>query len=62
MNNLHGLSLSYLYGLLREAKRSLGRAEYRPNAPPEELAALQQRINILDYIIPIILNAEENDE
>lgn len=55
------LALTYLYRLLRETKQSLGRAEHRPNAPPEELTALRQRIDILDYIIPIILKSEDDE-
>lgn len=55
------LALTYLYRLLREAKSSLTHAEYRPNVPPEELSFLRQRIEILDYIIPIILKSEDDE-
>lgn len=55
------LALTYLYRLLREAKTSLSHAEQKPNAPPEELQALQERIDVLDYIIPIIIK-EADDE
>lgn len=56
------LALTYLYTLLRQTKHALAHAEGKPNAPPEELNTLRQRIEILDYIIPQILNAEELDE
>ena len=55
------LALTYLYRLLRDAKQSLSRAEAKPNAPPSELASLAERIEILDYIIPIILKSEDDE-
>ena len=56
------LALTYLYRLLRDAKQSLSRAEAKPNAPHSELASLEERIKILDYIIPIIIKSEDLDE
>lgn len=55
------LALTYLYRLLRDAKQSLSRAEAKPNAPSSELSSLEERIKILDYIIPIILKSEDDE-
>ena len=55
------LALTYLYRLLRAAKQSLSRAEAKPNAPPTELSSLEERIKILDYIIPIIIKSEDDE-
>ena len=55
------LALTYLSRLLRDAKQSLSRAEAKPNVPPSELASLEERIKILDYIIPIILKSEDDE-
>ena len=55
------LALTYLYRLLRDAKQSLSRAETKSNVPPSELASLEERIKILDYIIPIIIKSEDDE-
>ena len=52
-------ALRFLYKQLREAKIALGRAEYKPGVKPEELENLQKKIDMLDWIIPIVIKAEE---
>ena len=61
MTDIRQKALTYLYTHLRRAKHALARAEAKPNAPAAEQAALRERIDILDYIIPQIIRAEEDD-
>ena len=51
MSNLPVLARSYLFSLLRSAHRALDRAMIKPNAPPEEIGSLKERIEVLDYIL-----------
>lgn len=54
-------ALRFLYKQLREAKIALGRAEYRPGVKREELENLQRKIDMLDWIIPLVIRAEEEE-
>lgn len=54
-------ALRFLYKHLREAKISLGRAENRPGVKREEMENLQRKIDMLDWIIPLVIRAEEEE-
>jgi hypothetical protein len=43
--------LKWLYGLLKEAKINLGRAESRPGVTQTELDALKNKAAYIDYLI-----------
>lgn len=43
--------LKWLYGLLKEAKMNLGRAESRPGVSVIELDNLKKKVSYLDYLI-----------
>lgn len=48
-------ALQYLYKKLKHARISLGRAEEKPNATAEEIARLQNKIEILEWLSAIVL-------
>lgn len=52
-------ALHFLYKQLREAKIAYGRAENRPGVKREELDNLLRKINVLDWMIPLVMNAED---
>ena len=51
-------ALHFLYKQLREAKIALGRAENRPGVTQEELDNLERKIAAIDWMIPLVINAE----
>lgn len=54
-------ALRMLYKQLREAKIALGHAEGRPGVKAEELEILNGKIATLDWIIPLVIKAEEEE-
>ena len=52
-------ALKYIYTEKRKAKIALGQAEARPRVTQEELDNLRQRIEVLEWLEPLALNAEE---
>lgn len=52
-------ALRFLYKHLREAKIALGMAENRPGVTREELDNLERKIAAIDWMIPLVINAEE---
>lgn len=48
--NIPGL-LKWLYGLQKEAKINLGRAESRPGVTQVELDTLKDKVSYIDYLI-----------
>lgn len=52
-------ALRFLYKQLREAKIAYGRAETRPGVKQEELNNLQRKIAVMDFIIPLVIQAKE---
>ena len=52
-------ALKYIYAEKRKAKQSLGQAETRPGVKQDELDNLRQRIEVLEWLEPLVLNAEE---
>ena len=55
-------ALRILYKQLREAKISLGYAESKTGVKQEELDNLQRKIVVLDWMIPLVLTANEEDK
>lgn len=53
-------ALRFLYKNLRDAKIALGRAENRPNVKQEELDNLKRKIAVMDWIIPLVIQAKED--
>lgn len=53
-------ALRFLYKQLREAKIAFGRAEGRPGVKREELDNLEQKITVIDWIIPLVIKAGED--
>lgn len=51
-------ALKWLYGQLRQKRRFLGHAEYKPNVPKEEIERLEQVIEMIEYIIGKVLEGE----
>ena len=51
-------ALSFLYRELRAAKIALGQAEGRKGVTPEELLNLENRIEAIDWLIPLVLKEE----
>ena len=49
------LALKWLYGQLREKRRSIGRAEKKPNVDAVEIENLQESIEIIEWIIGKVL-------
>ena len=54
-------ALSFLCRELRAAKIALGHAESKPNVRHEELDNLQNRIDAIDWMIPIVIREDEHD-
>lgn len=54
-------ALKFLYGEKRKAKQSLGQAETRPGVKQEELDNLRHRIEVLEWLEPLVLNAKEEE-
>lgn len=52
-------ALRLLRKQLREAKIALGQAEKKPGVKPEEIANLERKIAVLDWMIPLVIKAEE---
>lgn len=52
-------ALRFLYKNLWESKTALSRAETRPGVTAEELANLQKKIDVIDWIVPLVIKAEE---
>ena len=53
-------ALRMLYKQLRQAKTALGHAESKPNVKQEELDNLERKIAVLDWMIPLVIKAEED--
>ena len=54
-------ALRFLYKNLREAKIAFGRAENRPNVKQEEFDNLQRKIAVMDWVIPLVIQAKEEE-
>lgn len=54
-------ALRFLYKHLRESKIALGHAESRPGVTREELDNLEQKIAAIDWMIPLVIKAEDED-
>ncbi len=52
-------ALRFLYKQLKDAKIAYGRAEGRPGVKQEELDNLQRKIDVVDWVIPLVIKAEE---
>ena len=52
-------ALKYLYGLLKDTRIALGKAERKPNVDPSELDNLRSKIDILEYSAAAVLAYEE---
>ena len=61
MTSIREDALRFLYKHLREAKISLGNAENRPGVKRDELENLQRKIDMLDWMIPLVIRAEEEE-
>ena len=48
-------ALKWLYDRLREKRRSIGRAEKKPNVDAVEIGNLQESIEIIEWIIGKVL-------
>lgn len=48
-------ALRYLYKELKAAKIAWGNAERKPNTPPEELANLKDKVDAIDWLIPLAI-------
>lgn len=55
-------ALEYLYRELRKAKIALGQAETRPGVTHQELKNLRNKIEVLDYLTPLVLTAKEDEQ
>lgn len=55
-------ALRILYKQLKEAKISLGHSENKPGVKQEELDNLQNKIVVLDWMIPLVIAAKEEDD
>lgn len=53
-------ALKWLYDRLREKRRSIGRAEGKPNVSPAELEALRTSAEVIEWIIGKVLEGEEH--
>lgn len=54
-------ALEYIYRELRKAKIAFGQAETRSGVTPQELENLQKKIDVLDYLTPLVLAAKEEE-
>ena len=61
MTTIREDALRFLYKNLKDAKTDLGRAENKPNAKQEELDNLKRKIAVMDYIIPLVIQAKEDE-
>lgn len=52
-------ALEWLYRELRKAKIALGHAESRPGVAREELDNLQRKIDVVDWVIPLVIKSED---
>lgn len=59
MTTIREDALRFLYKNLKDAKIALGRAENKPNAKHEELDNLKRKIAVMDWIIPLVIQAKE---
>lgn len=55
------IALEWLYRELKRAKIALGHAESRPGVTREELDNLEQKIAAIDWMIPLVIKAEDED-
>lgn len=54
-------ALRFLYKHLRESKIALGNAECRPGVKQEELDNLERKIAAIDWMIPLVIKAQEEE-
>ena len=54
-------ALKWLYGQLRQKRRFLGHAEYKPNVPKEEIERLEQAIEMIEWIIGKVLEGDDGN-
>lgn len=54
-------ALRFLYRELKSAKIALGRAETRPGVTDEELENLERKVAAIDWIIPLVIMAKEEE-
>lgn len=54
-------ALEWLYRELKRAKIALGYAESRPGVTREELDNLQRKIAVIDWMIPLVIKAQEEE-
>ena len=54
-------ALRFLYKNLKDAKIARGRAENKPNVKQDELDNLQRKIAVMDWIIPLVIQAKEDE-
>lgn len=54
-------ALRFLYKHLRESKIALGHAETRPGVKQEELDNLERKIAAIDWMIPLVIKAQEEE-
>ena len=59
ITNVREDALRFLYKNLKDAKIALGRAENKPGVKQEELDNLQRKIAVIDWIIPLVIQAKE---
>ena len=52
-------ALKWLYGQLKKAKVDLGKAECRPGVTQVELETLRERAEVIDWIIPLVIKADD---
>ena len=52
------LVLEWLYREMKKTKIALGHAESRHGVTREELDNLQRKIDVLDWVIPLVIKAE----
>lgn len=55
-------ALRFLYKTMKDAKIALGRAEDRSGVKQEELDNLNRKIAVMDWIIPLVIQAKEDAE
>lgn len=59
--NMRQKALEWLYRELKKAKIALGNAESRPGVTREELDNLQRKIAVIDWMIPLVIKAQEEE-
>ena len=52
-------ALQYLYRELKAAKIAYGRAETRPGVTAEELANIEKKIAVFDWLIPVATRTDD---